>query len=121
MAADSSVLEGGTPLLAAARLGELVFMAAQASHVQIENTELHADSSTKAVFVPVQVRASLAGELGAVTRFLAEIEQERALLIVREAALEVTTAQPSASGSTIRANVLVEGLARNATPRKDLR
>jgi hypothetical protein len=114
---DSTILGGDTPALAGAALAELVSDVAEATKAQAGNVQVRTDSSARGTFVAVQVQASITGDLFAVTRFLAMLESGPKLVALREVGI---TAQADPSGAqgparreTIRADVVVEGLARN--------
>jgi len=119
---DSTILGGDTPALAGATLAELVSDVAEATKAQAGNVQVRTDSLARGTFVAVQVQASITGDLFAVTRFLAKLESGPKLVALREVGI---TAQADPSGvqgaarrETIRADVVVEGLARNPSPRQ---
>jgi len=121
-AMDSTIPDGETPVLAAASLAELVSRAAEAAHAQLENIELLSDSSTTSMFVAIRVKASLTGDVSAVTRFLSRVETGPVLLDVHEVALDAAAGQPQQPGSSLlRVGILVEGLARNGLRRTERR
>jgi hypothetical protein len=114
-ASDSAILDGESPPLAGASLAELLSDAAAATRVQIGSLQVRTDSTTRGTFMPVQVQASITGELAAVVRFLSRIESGPELLALRELDLSASVDETSslAKREVIRAELLVEGLARN--------
>lgn len=115
--ADSSVLDGDTPVLAAASLVESVSDLADATTVQVGNVQLRTDSLARGAFVAVQIQASVTGDAPAVMRFLAKLESGPKLIALREVGINVQGDQ-SAQGKreVLRADVVIEGLARNPAP-----
>ena len=116
---DSSILSGDTPVLAAAALAELMSDIADATTTQLGNVQMRTDSAAHGAFVPVQVQASVTGDVSAVMRFLSKLESGTKLIALREVGLSVQGDQSALPGrrETLRADIVVEGLARNVTPR----
>jgi Type II secretion system (T2SS), protein M subtype b len=119
-ALDSTILEGETPALAAATLEELISITAQSVNAQIGTLQTRIDSAGPGSFVTIQVQASVSGDWAALVRFLARFETGPKLLALRDIALSATTDQATMQGqrSIIRADVLVEGLARSPAQRR---
>lgn len=119
---DSTILSGDTPVLAGASLAELMSDLADATKAQVGNVQVRTDSSTRGIFVPVQVQASVTGDLSAVMRFLSKLEAGPKLLAVRELRISVQGDPSAAQGGReqLRADVVVEGLGwgRNPAPRQ---
>jgi hypothetical protein len=115
---DSTTLNGDTPALAGASLAELMSDLADATKAQIGNVQVRTDSSTRSIFVPVQVQVSVTGDLLAIMRFLSKLESGPKLIAVREVGLSVQGDQSALQGKpeALRADVIVEGLARNPAP-----
>jgi len=120
---DSAVLDGESPPLAAASLAELMSDAAEDSRLQIGSLQVHADSTARETFARVQVQASVTGDLAQVVGFLSRIESGPELLAIRELTLSASPDQSSsiAKREVIRADLLVEGLARNPKRQSDAR
>ena len=120
---DSAVLDGESPPLAAASLAELMSDAAEDSRLQIGSLQVHADSTARETFARVQVQASIIGDLAQVVGFLSRIESGPELLAIRELTLSASPDQSSsiAKREVIRADLLVEGLARNPKRQSDAR
>jgi hypothetical protein len=118
---DSTLVEADTPALAGAALAELVSDAADATRAQVGNVQVRADSSTRRAFVGVQVRASITGDFAAIVRFLSKLESGPKLVALRELDITAQGNQSTTQGGrdVIRADVLVEGLARNHSSRQD--
>jgi hypothetical protein len=112
---DSAVLDGALPALAGASLAEVLSDAAESMGVQIGSLQVRTDSAARGTFVLVQVQASITGELAGVVRFLSRIESGNPLLALRDLSLSASLDQTSSptKGQVIRADLLVEGLARN--------
>jgi hypothetical protein len=119
---DSTILSGDTPELVGASLAELMSDLADATKAQVGNVQVRTDSSTRGIFVPVQVQASVTGDLSAVMRFLSKLEAGPKLLAVRELRISVQGDPSAAQGGRelLRADVVVEGLGwgRNPAPRQ---
>jgi len=113
---DSAILEGKTPALAGATLSEVISDYAEESKAQVGNVQLRIDSAAAtAAFVKVGAHASVKGDLAAIVRFLARVESGPTLLAVRELEM-ISEGDPSASHNStesLRADVMIEGLARN--------
>lgn len=113
---DSAILEGKTPALAGATLSEVISDYAEESKAQVGNVQLRIDSAAAtAAFVKVGAHASVKGDLAAITRFLARVESGPTLLAVRGLEM-ISEGDPSASQNStesLRADVMIEGLARN--------
>lgn len=120
---DSAILNGELPPLAGASLAELLSDAAEATSVQFGSLQVRTDSAARGTFVPVQVQASISGELAGVVRFLSRIESGPELLALRELNLSASVDQTSlpTKREVIRADLLVEGLARNPRPHSSIR
>lgn len=119
-AIDSAILDADTPALSGAELAELVTDAAESTRAQVGNVQVRTDSSARGTFAPVQVQASVIGDLTAVIGFLSRLESGRKLLALREVGISTTADQSTtqARRDVIRADVVVEGLARNQSSRR---
>lgn len=118
MSLDSALIDGGSPPLAGASLAELISDLADSAKVQIGNLQVRTDSAARGTFIPVQVQASVNGELAGVMTFLSRLETGPELMAVRELSLTASldqTASP-AKRESIRADFLVEALARSQRP-----
>jgi hypothetical protein len=115
---DSTILSGDTPVLAGASLAELMSDLADATKAQVGNVQMRTDSLARGIFVPVQVQASVTGDLSAVMRFLSKLEAGPKLLAVRELRISVQGDPSAAQGGReqLRADVVVEGLGRGRNP-----
>jgi hypothetical protein len=115
---DSAILSGDTPVLAGASLAELMSDVADATKTQISNVDVRTDSTARGAFVVVQVQASLTGDLLAVMRFFSHLESGPKLLALREVGISVQGDQSALQGKpeALRADIVVEGLARNPSP-----
>jgi hypothetical protein len=122
-ALDSAILDGESPPLAGASLAELLSDAAEDTEVQIGSLQVRTDSAARGTFAPVQVQASVTGDLDGVVSFLSRIEDGPELLVLRELNLSASADQTSspAKREVIRADLLVEGLARNPRPHASTR
>ena len=116
-ALDSAFLEGATPAAAGAHLAELVAESAAAVDATLGVVQVRPDTAAPGPFTRIGVRAGVSGSLESIALFLATLEEGPALLAVRE--LSIAQPEPGiapARQETLRAEVLVEGLARNAAP-----
>lgn len=114
---DSLFLQGGSATLSAASLaGELSNDAAQAGlHLAAVQAEPEADSA--ASVRRIRAHASLSGQLAAVMRFLIRVENGPPLLSVDELSLSQPGAMSNGQPETIRADVVIEGMAKEPAPR----
>lgn len=114
---DSTILDGDTPALAAAALAELMSDVAEQTTAQLGNVVVRADSSAHGAFVVVRVQATVTGNAPALVNFLAKLEASPKLVAIRELGIRLQGDQSAVQGGqALRADVVVEGLARNPTP-----
>lgn len=107
----AGLLKGDSPTLAGAWLAEHISDLAADNDVELGAVQIKSDS-TKGAFVPVQLRASVSGDLESVVDFLSTIETGLPVIAVRELtisqpAVALTAAQPE----LLRVEVVIEGLA----------
>jgi Type II secretion system (T2SS), protein M subtype b len=119
-----SVLPGDDPASAAATLATIISDAASDAGVKLGTVQPRVDSEPHSLggdrtappptFARVSARADAAGDVVALTQFLADLEHGPALLWVRE--LSITQPDPAAPSSrieTLHAELTVAGLALN--------
>ena len=117
---DSTILSGDTPVFAGASLAELVSDAADASTAQLGNVQVRTDSTAHGAFVALRVQASVTGDVSAVIRFLSKLDSGPKHLALRDVGISVQdvgdhSAVPQRREG-LRADFVVEGLARNPRP-----
>jgi hypothetical protein len=114
---DSAFLIGDTPASAGAMLAEVVAESAAATNATLGIVQLRGDTAVRGPYTPIAVRVGVSGTLESIALFLASLEEGPTLLAVRE--LTLTQPEPGIAPTrieTMRAEVLVEGLARNLRP-----
>jgi hypothetical protein len=119
-AIDSAILDADTPALSGAELAEVVSDAAESTKAQVGSVQVRTDSSARGNFAVAQVQASVTGDLAAVIGFLSNLESGQKLLALREVGISTTADQSTTQPrrDVIRADVVIEGLARNPSSRR---
>lgn len=106
-----SVVEGDTPAVAAGALAELLSNAAAESNVRLGSVQLRTDTTSRATFSRVGLRADFTGDIIGVASMLYLLEGGAELLSIRE--LSITQPEPAAGNDrpeALRVSLLVEGL-----------
>ena len=106
-----SIIEGDTPAVAAGALLELLSNAAEESNVRLGSVQLRTDTTSRATFSRVGVRADFTGDIIGVASMLYLLEGGAELLSIRE--LSITQPEPAAGDDrqeALRVSLLVEGL-----------
>ncbi len=112
--ADSTLLTGDSPAIAAAALASLVSTAASGANVRLQSVRVRSDSNiTAAGHALVSVSADVMGDIRGLTQLLLSLEGTGTRLRIRE--LSIVQPEPGASSAqpeTLHLEMLLEGLAR---------
>jgi hypothetical protein len=112
VALSEGVVPGNAPAVASASLAERVSDLAEEAGVVLTTVQIQFDTLGRGSFVPIRVRASVAGDLESLADFLSSIELGPPLAMLRE--LSISASGPAASPEQeLRAEVMVEALGRN--------
>ncbi len=115
---DSAFVAGDSPAAAAATLAELVSEAAAVAAANLTGMQVRSDSAAPSSFTRVGVRASVTGDLRAITAFLTTLERGPALVRMTELAISQPEAGiPQTRIETLRVDAQIEALARNPRAR----
>lgn len=108
-----AILEGETAAGAAGSLAEQLSNAAVEANVRLGSVQLRADTTSRAAFTRVSVRADFTGDIVGVAAMLYVLEGGAELLSIRE--LSITQPEPAAGDDRpemLRVSLVIEGLAR---------